>query len=299
METRQGKSLAIRFAYGARKHAHTQVAICLIVAVFMTGCSTVVQSIGSAISRPTSPELIPVEQLDEYESIHALIDENYARRYEVSYSASGRGRLLEPFVNARTYCQRQQGEWIRVETISGPHLLYEPTADYERAHRDDYEKDVAAVFGTFHCQRQGAPVWGVLIDHNGGGEFSPEGRIGHTTMRLTPMTPDDIAVAQAEAEARRQEDARRIAARDAERAQRAQAQAERAREERQRIESAAATFREGISLGTETHCGMVVQMRESLVEVQTIEGQRWFRLNQLYPPAMMGCRFFNGQYVEP
>ena len=276
-----------------------QVAISLVAVTLMAGCSTVAQTIGAAMGTPSVPERIPAEQLDTYESIHALIDANYERRYEVKYSTVGRGRLLEPALNARTFCQRQQGDWVRVESIPGPHIPYKPTADYEREHRDYYEKDVAAVFGTFHCQREGAPMWGVLIDHNGGGEFSPEGRTGHTTLRLTPMTPNDIAVAQAEAEARRQEEARRIAARDAERVQRAQAQAERAREERQRIETAAAAFREDISLGTETHCGMVVQMRESLVEVQTIEGQRWFRLNQLYPPAMMGCRFFNGQYVEP
>ena len=265
----------------------------------MTGCSTVSQSIGAATGTPSVPERIPAEQLDGYESIHALVDDNYERHFEVKYSTVGRGRLLEPILNARAYCQRQNGEWVRVESIPGPDLPYKPATDYERAHRDAYEQDVAAAFGTFHCQSQGAPIWGVSILHSGGRDFSPEGRVGRANMWIIPLTSDDIAIAKAEELVRQQDEERLAEARKAERAERARASYEYAREQRQRIESAAAALRDDIGLGTETHCGMVVQLRESLVEVQTVVGQRWFRLNQLYPPATLECRFINGQYVEP
>lgn len=276
-----------------------QVVIGLVVLALMTGCSTVSQTIGAATGTPSEPKWIPTEQLDGYESIQALVDAHYEPSYEVKYSTVGRARLLEPYLNARMYCQRQQGDWERVESIPGPDLPYKPTADYERAHRDAYERDVAAAFGTFHCQSQGAPIWGVSILHSGGRDFSPEGRVGRANMWIIPLTSDDIAIAKAEELVRQQDEERLAEARKAERAERARASYEYAREQRQRIESAAAALREDIGLGTETHCGMVVQLRESLVEVQTVVGQRWFRLNQLYPPATLECRFINGQYVEP
>ena len=273
--------------------------MCLAVVAFTTGCSTVSQTIGAATGTPSEPEWIPHEQLDGYESVQALLDAHYEPSYEVKYSTVGRARLLEPYLNTRMYCQRQQGNWVRVESMPGPQLPYKPTADYERVHRDAYERDVAAVFGTFHCQRQDAPLWGITIQHSGGRDFSPEGRVGRANMWVIPLTSDDIAIAKAEELVRQQDEERLAEARKAERAERARASYQYAREQRQRIESAAAALREDIGLGTETHCGMVVQLRESLVEVQTVVGQRWFRLNQLYPPATLECRFINGQYVEP
>jgi hypothetical protein len=58
-------------------------------------------------------------------------------------------------------------------------------------------------------------------------------------------------------------------------------------------------FREGLSVGDETHCGMVIELKKPIVKVQTIDGEKWFRPRQLFPPGGAACRFVNSEYVEP
>lgn len=58
------------------------------------------------------------------------------------------------------------------------------------------------------------------------------------------------------------------------------------------------SFMQEIALGTNTHCGMVIQIRGDVVEVQTHLGTKWFRKSQLHSPGMEKCKFLNGQYVE-
>ncbi len=57
---------------------------------------------------------------------------------------------------------------------------------------------------------------------------------------------------------------------------------------------------DSLDLGTETHCGMVIDVRESLVEVQTeVAGNRWFKRGELFAPGYAPCKFYNGVYQNP
>lgn len=57
-------------------------------------------------------------------------------------------------------------------------------------------------------------------------------------------------------------------------------------------------WRKTVKEGTESHCGLVIQARPSIAQVQTMKGVHWLRLDQLFPPGI-ACTFVNGIYVEP
>jgi len=58
------------------------------------------------------------------------------------------------------------------------------------------------------------------------------------------------------------------------------------------------TWRKHLALGSDTHCGMVVEMRPPLAKVQTMIGEMWFRSEQLWPPGSKDCHFLNGVYQD-
>jgi hypothetical protein len=58
------------------------------------------------------------------------------------------------------------------------------------------------------------------------------------------------------------------------------------------------TWRKHLALGSDTHCGMVVEMRPPLAKVQTMIGEMWFRSEQLWPPGTKDCHFLNGVYQD-
>lgn len=57
-------------------------------------------------------------------------------------------------------------------------------------------------------------------------------------------------------------------------------------------------WRKTVQLGTESHCGMVIEVKPPLVKVQTIAGEKWFKTSQLYPSGHRSCNFLNGVYQE-
>lgn len=57
-------------------------------------------------------------------------------------------------------------------------------------------------------------------------------------------------------------------------------------------------LRASIRMGDDTHCGMVVSVKKPIVEVQTVVGIRWFRVDQLFPIGIRECQFLNGVYQE-
>jgi hypothetical protein len=61
---------------------------------------------------------------------------------------------------------------------------------------------------------------------------------------------------------------------------------------------AAIEWRKTVKVGIESHCGLVIQVRPSITQVQTTNGVHWLRLDQLFPPGVK-CAFVNGVYVEP
>lgn len=79
--------------------------------------------------------------------------------------------------------------------------------------------------------------------------------------------------------------------------------------ERERVASAAAAWqqtlrnaarwRSSIKEGTDTHCGMVIEKRPTIAKVQTLIGEYWFKLEQLFQPGAAPCHFINRVYQEP
>lgn len=63
-------------------------------------------------------------------------------------------------------------------------------------------------------------------------------------------------------------------------------------------EAAAKNFRRSLAIGKDTHCGMIIEKNGPIVKVQTVAGEKWLKIAQIYPPGDHSCRFVNGQYVD-
>ena len=63
-----------------------------------------------------------------------------------------------------------------------------------------------------------------------------------------------------------------------------------------KVKAEESEWRKHVVLGSDTHCGMIVDMRLPLVKVQTTIGEKWFKLGELEPPGSTSCNFANGVY---
>lgn len=81
-----------------------------------------------------------------------------------------------------------------------------------------------------------------------------------------------------------------------------QASQQHEKERKARIERIATEFRTNLSVGTQTNCGPVLELRGNLVKVyvpvQGYGNEHWVRRDTVYQPTL-GCRFRNGQYMPP
>jgi hypothetical protein len=59
-----------------------------------------------------------------------------------------------------------------------------------------------------------------------------------------------------------------------------------------------AAWRKKIQPGTESHCGMVIEVKAPLVKVQTVVGEKWFKTDRIYPAGQKNCTFVNGVYQD-
>lgn len=59
-----------------------------------------------------------------------------------------------------------------------------------------------------------------------------------------------------------------------------------------------AQFRQSLQPGAESHCGLVVEVKKPLVKLQTMIGEYWLRIDQVYGAGDHDCRFVNGLYVD-
>ena len=57
-------------------------------------------------------------------------------------------------------------------------------------------------------------------------------------------------------------------------------------------------FRKGLRVGDDSNCGMIIDIKPPIIKIQTQIGEKWIRLDQVYPPST-GCQFFNGVYQPP
>lgn len=96
------------------------------------------------------------------------------------------------------------------------------------------------------------------------------------------------------AEAKKAQEAKQVA--EAKKAQEAKQVAE-----AQRITArndAASKFRTTIKAGDDTHCGLVIEVKKPIVKIQTSIGERWLKINQVFPAGIAECRFINGVYQD-
>jgi hypothetical protein len=82
-------------------------------------------------------------------------------------------------------------------------------------------------------------------------------------------------------------------------AERSAEQGRHAAEEQRRRSKAAAAWRKTIQVGTETHCGLLIELRRPVAQIQTANGPHWLRVAQLFAPGEAPCRFLNGRYQDP
>jgi len=61
----------------------------------------------------------------------------------------------------------------------------------------------------------------------------------------------------------------------------------------------AAQFRRTLKVGSDSHCGLVIEVRGPIAKVQAMIGEVWLKTAQLYPKGAQDCRFVNGVYQEP
>lgn len=58
-------------------------------------------------------------------------------------------------------------------------------------------------------------------------------------------------------------------------------------------------FRQSLKVGSDTHCGLVIQVRPPIAQVQAMIGETWLKIAQLHPPGEKPCRFLNRVYQDP
>ena len=58
-------------------------------------------------------------------------------------------------------------------------------------------------------------------------------------------------------------------------------------------------FRAKLKVSDNTHCGMIIEIKKPLMKIQTMAGDKWFKVDKIFPPGEANCRFVNGVYEEP
>jgi TPR repeat protein len=64
-------------------------------------------------------------------------------------------------------------------------------------------------------------------------------------------------------------------------------------------DEAAEPFRKALKTGDESHCGLVIEVKPPIAKVQTMVGEMWLKVEQLFPRGGESCKFHNGVYVDP
>lgn len=137
---------------------------------------------------------------------------------------------------------------------------------------------------------------------------------GSTKLQLIPLSTlqsvRQVSMAEAQAEVNAYREAERAKA-----AEQVRMAAEQARmvaqqaifEEKERLAAAARqretearniSFRKTMKAGDESHCGLIVEVKKPIVQVQTMIGPMWLKINQLYVPGDKRCTFSNGVYQD-
>ncbi len=115
---------------------------------------------------------------------------------------------------------------------------------------------------------------------------------------LARFEAERVAIERGRVAARETEEAAALERAKRERAEQAEMEKRRAKE-RAGLQLAAEHFRQTLSTGAETHCGMIIEVKKPIVKIQTMDGEKWFRAEQVFPPHTAPCRFLNHVYQDP
>ena len=63
--------------------------------------------------------------------------------------------------------------------------------------------------------------------------------------------------------------------------------------------SVVTNFRAELSEGQDSHCGLIVEVKDKIVNVQTMAGLMFIKRDQLYPVGSAPCKFYNNVYQPP
>lgn len=59
------------------------------------------------------------------------------------------------------------------------------------------------------------------------------------------------------------------------------------------------SYRQRLASGDDSNCGLVVEVKENVVQIQSMEGAVWIKRDQIYPSDTANCRFYNWTYQPP
>jgi hypothetical protein len=74
---------------------------------------------------------------------------------------------------------------------------------------------------------------------------------------------------------------------------------ERLKKERDDFIRTVTAYRSTLAEGSNSHCGLVVEVKKVVASVQSMEGLQFIKIDQLYPQGYAQCKFYNGVYQAP
>lgn len=70
-------------------------------------------------------------------------------------------------------------------------------------------------------------------------------------------------------------------------------------QKRQKFIANVKSYRNSLSEGQDSHCGLIVEVKDKVVRVETMVGLKFFKREQLYPAGVASCSFRNNVYQPP
>ena len=70
-------------------------------------------------------------------------------------------------------------------------------------------------------------------------------------------------------------------------------------QQRQKFIANIKSYRNSLSEGQDSHCGLIVEVKDKIVRVETMVGLKFFKKDQMYPAGVANCRFLNNVYQPP
>lgn len=59
-----------------------------------------------------------------------------------------------------------------------------------------------------------------------------------------------------------------------------------------------AQFRKSLAVGDQSNCGLVIDVKKPIVQVQSKEGLLWVKIDEIYPNGLADCQIVEGNYIH-